>query len=157
MLPHLFDLFTSPQVTRPFAPFTSSNLDHSLLSSPYQMEFYGIEPGPSIHLATSGSGFVSATQTTRHARHASFASSRTRRNSFPDETDDARSWVMLKQNGEIEPLEGETVLLKTPGNVSLELKVPEGLRTSSAAFSVKCNDGTAYVTTQRVSHVPRGS
>ncbi|CAN8098033.1 unnamed protein product [Discula destructiva] len=60
------------------------------------------------------------------------------------------NWVMLKQNGDIEPLEGETVLLRTPGNVSLELKVPDGLRTSHANYSVKCNDGVAYVTTQRM-------
>lgn len=61
---------------------------------------------------------------------------------------------MLKQNGEIEPLEGETVLLKSPENVSFELKVADGLQTPNANFSVKCNDGVAYVTTQRVSHVP---
>lgn len=60
---------------------------------------------------------------------------------------------MLKQNGDIEPLEGESVLLKSPGRVSLELKVPEGLRTPNAKFSVKCDDGVAYVTTQRVSHI----
>lgn len=64
---------------------------------------------------------------------------------------------MLKQNGDIEPLEGESVLLKSPGRVSLELKVPEGLRTPNAKFSVKCDDGVAYVTTQRVSHTQRGA
>lgn len=61
------------------------------------------------------------------------------------------SWVMLKQNGAIEPLERETILLKTPDHVSFELCVPKGLRTPNAAFTVKCDDGVAYVTNQRVS------
>lgn len=108
------------------------------------MEFY---PGPSISLATIASPIVASQNTTRHA-------TRPRRSSCPDETDQGRSWVMLKQNGDIEPLEGESVLLKSPGRVSLELKVPEGLRTPNANFSAKCDDGIAYVTTQRVSHTP---
>lgn len=66
--------------------------------------------------------------------------------------DSGCSWVMLKPNGDIEPLEGENVLLKTPDHVSLELRVPQGLRTANSDFSVKCDDGTAYVTNKRVSH-----
>lgn len=115
------------------------------------MEFY---PGPSISLATIASPIVASKSQTRNS---TAASSRNRRNSCPDETDNDRSWVMLKQNGDIEPLEGESVLLKSPGRVSLELKVPEGLRTPNAKFSVKCDDGVAYVTTQRVSHNRRGA
>lgn len=63
----------------------------------------------------------------------------------------ASSWVMLKQNGAIEPLEREVILLKTPDHVSFELCVPKGLRTPHASFTVKCDDGVAYVTNQRVS------
>lgn len=68
-----------------------------------------------------------------------------------EKTDDDCSWVMLKPNGDIEPLEGESMLLKTPDHVSLELRVPQGLRTSHPDFSLKCDDGVAYVTNKRVS------
>ncbi|KUI52898.1 hypothetical protein VP1G_00501 [Cytospora mali] len=61
-----------------------------------------------------------------------------------------RSWVMLKQNGEIEPLEDEQILLKTPDYVSLELSVPKGLRTAASNFTIKCDDGVAYVTNRRI-------
>lgn len=115
------------------------------------MEWYGIGTGQSIHLATHGSALVSPTRLTGHAN---FDSPRARRGTWPNETNDDLSWVMLKQNGDIEPLEGETVLLRTPGKVSLELKVADGLRTPNSSFAVKCNDGVAYVTTQRVSHIP---
>lgn len=63
----------------------------------------------------------------------------------------ATSWVMLKQNGAIEPLERETILLKTPDHVSFELCVPKALRTPHANFTVKCDDGVAYITNLRVS------
>lgn len=66
-------------------------------------------------------------------------------------TDHGRSWVMLKQNGDIEPLDGESIVLKTPGHVSLGLRVPQGLRTDNSSFSVTCDDGVAYVTNKRVS------
>lgn len=115
------------------------------------MEYYGLAPESSILLANSASALGSPSGLTRFAN---FASSAIRRNSTPNETDNDLSWVMLKQNGEIEPLEGETVLLKSPENVSFELKVADGLQTPNANFSVKCNDGVAYVTTQRVSQVP---
>lgn len=62
-----------------------------------------------------------------------------------------RSWVMLNQKGEIQPLEDEQILLKTPGYVSLELSVPKALRTSNPNFNVKCDSGVAYVTNRRVS------
>lgn len=66
-----------------------------------------------------------------------------------------RSWVMLSQKGEIQPLEDEQILLKTPGYVSLEISVPKALRTSNPNFSVKCDSGIAYVTNRRVSlHLP---
>lgn len=115
------------------------------------MEYYGLAPESSILLANSASALGSPTGLTRLA---DFASSVIRRASLLEETDNDLSWVMLKQNGEIEPLEGETVLLKSPDGVSFELKVADGLQTPNANFSVKCNDGVAYVTTQRVSHLP---
>lgn len=68
-----------------------------------------------------------------------------------EKTDDEHSWVMLKPGGEIEPLEGESILLKTPDYVSLELRVPQGMRTANPNFSLKCDDGVAYVTNKRVS------
>jgi hypothetical protein len=62
---------------------------------------------------------------------------------------------MLSQKGEIQPLEDEQILLKTPGYVSLEISVPKALRTSNPNFSVKCDSGIAYVTNRRVSlHLP---
>ncbi|PSR81058.1 hypothetical protein BD289DRAFT_373057, partial [Coniella lustricola] len=64
--------------------------------------------------------------------------------------DHGRSWVMLKKNGEIEPLEDETIVVKTPDHVSLELRVPQGLRTANPNFSLKCDDGVAYVTNKRI-------
>lgn len=83
------------------------------------------------------------------------ARTRPRRSPVPrldtEKTDDDCSWVMLKPNGDIEPLEGESMLLKTPDYVSLELRVPQGLRTSHPDFSLKCDDGVAYVTNKRVS------
>lgn len=62
-----------------------------------------------------------------------------------------RSWVMLNQKGEIQPLEDEQILLKTPGYVSLEVSVPKALRTANPNFNVKCDSGVAYVTNRRVS------
>ncbi|POS80941.1 hypothetical protein DHEL01_v200659 [Diaporthe helianthi] len=61
-----------------------------------------------------------------------------------------RSWVMLNQKGEIQPLEDEQILLKTPGYVSLEVSVPKAMRTSHPNFSVKCDSGIAYVTNRRI-------
>ncbi|KAF3761311.1 hypothetical protein M406DRAFT_347784 [Cryphonectria parasitica EP155] len=57
---------------------------------------------------------------------------------------------MLKQNGEIEPLNDENIVLKTPDHVSLELRVPQGLRTDNPDFSIKCDDGVAYITNKRL-------
>lgn len=68
-----------------------------------------------------------------------------------EKTDNHHSWVMLKPSGEIEPLEGESILLKTPDYVSLELRVPQGMRTANPNFSLKCDDGVAYMTNKRVS------
>ncbi|KAI3398956.1 hypothetical protein diail_7983 [Diaporthe ilicicola] len=61
-----------------------------------------------------------------------------------------RSWVMLSQKGEIQPLEDEQILLRTPGYVSLELSVPKALRTANSSFNVKCDSGFAYVTNRRI-------
>lgn len=62
---------------------------------------------------------------------------------------------MLNQQGEIQPLEDEQILLRTPGYVSLELSVPKALRTANSNFNVKCDSGVAYVTNRRVSSRPR--
>ncbi|KAJ0119440.1 hypothetical protein J7T55_013641 [Diaporthe amygdali] len=64
--------------------------------------------------------------------------------------DHKRSWVMLNQKGEIQPLEDEQILLRTPGYVSLELSVPKALRTANSNFNVKCDSGVAYVTNRRI-------
>lgn len=58
---------------------------------------------------------------------------------------------MLSQKGEIQPLDDEQILLKTPGYVSLEVSVPKALRTANPNFNVKCDSGVAYVTNRRVS------
>lgn len=68
-----------------------------------------------------------------------------------EKTDNGDSWVLRKENGEIEPLEGESMLLKSLGHVSFDLKVPQSLRTPNSNFTLKCDDGTLYITNQRVS------
>ena len=84
-----------------------------------------------------------------HEQHSSYI----RRQSLRDEEDadlDA-SWVMLSRSGEIEPLPNERILHKTRGRVSFELSAVNQQPSPAAAFSTKCDQGTAYITNQRVS------
>lgn len=101
--------------------------------------------GPMQHQATIASKVASDAAATSIKRPGSEPWTREKK------IDNGCSWVMLKPNGDIEPLEGENILLKTPDHVSLELRVPQGLRTANSDFSVKCDEGTAYVTNKRVS------
>lgn len=113
--------------------------------------------GPMQHQATMACELARAAATRTPTRTGARPRTGARTGASPapwldaEKTDDDHSWVMLKQGGEIEPLEGESILLKTPDYVSLELRVPQGLRTSNPNFSLKCDDGVAYVTNKRVS------
>lgn len=86
-----------------------------------------------------------------HEQHSSYI----RRQSLRDEEDDAdldASWVMLSRSGEIEPLPNERILHKTRGRISFELSPVNQQQSGPAAvFFKKSDNGTAYITNQRVS------
>ncbi len=68
-------------------------------------------------------------------------------NAVSDEED---SWVMLTRDGEIVPIPGEKILYTSRPRVGLELSVPKELQISES-FSVKSDNGIAYITNERVS------
>lgn len=87
-----------------------------------------------------------------HDQHSSYI----RRQSLRGEEDDVdldASWVMLSRSGEIEPLPNERILHKTRGRVSFELSAVN-VSGPAADFSRKSDQGTAYITNQRVSKPP---
>lgn len=68
-------------------------------------------------------------------------------NSQSDERD---SWVMLTRDGEIVPIPGEKILHTSRPRVSLEISTPRELQVAEP-FSLKCDNGIAYITNERVS------
>lgn len=60
---------------------------------------------------------------------------------------------MLSRSGEIEPLPNERILHKTRGRVSFELSAVNESG-PAADFSKKSDQGTAYITNQRVIYLP---
>ncbi|OLN85203.1 UPF0664 stress-induced protein C29B12.11c [Colletotrichum chlorophyti] len=70
------------------------------------------------------------------------------------DSDHGDSWVMITQTGEIEPLPHEHIRHRTNAKVSFELSVPKSLQQGRTPFTQKSDNGTAYVTTQRVIFVP---
>jgi hypothetical protein len=72
------------------------------------------------------------------------------RNSQSDETD---SWVMLTRDGEIVPIPGEKILHTSRPRVSLEVSTPRELQVTEP-FSLKCDNGIAYITNERVGALP---
>lgn len=64
-------------------------------------------------------------------------------------SDQKTSWVMLRENGDIVRLRGETIRHKVP-KISFELAVPKSLQSGRSPFSYKSDSGTAYITTYRV-------
>lgn len=72
------------------------------------------------------------------------------RNSQSNEED---SWVMLTRDGEIVPIPGEKILHTSRPRVSLEVSTPRELQVAEP-FSLKCDNGIAYITNQRVCSPP---
>ncbi|KAK4103210.1 hypothetical protein N658DRAFT_403532, partial [Parathielavia hyrcaniae] len=67
-----------------------------------------------------------------------------------DETD---SWVMLTRDGKIVPIPGEKILHTSRPRVSLEVSTPKELQIADP-FSLKCDNGIAYITNERVIFLP---
>ena len=67
--------------------------------------------------------------------------------------DEKTSWVMLSQSGALVKLPGEHILHTTNARVGLDVSVPKSLQghTSAATFTLKSDNGTAYITNERVS------
>lgn len=66
------------------------------------------------------------------------------------QSDDETSWVMLTRDGQIVPIPGEKILHTSRPRVALELTTPRELNIAEP-FSLKCDNGIAYITNQRVS------
>lgn len=63
------------------------------------------------------------------------------------------NWVMLRENGDVVRLHGETIRHRAQ-KVSFELSVPKALQSGRPPFSYKSDSGTAYITTSRVIFLP---
>lgn len=61
---------------------------------------------------------------------------------------------MLTRDGEIVPITGEKILHTSRPRVSLEVTTPRELQITDP-FSLKCDNGIAYITNERVSTPPR--
>ncbi|KAL2176173.1 uncharacterized protein P884DRAFT_278623 [Thermothelomyces heterothallicus CBS 202.75] len=72
------------------------------------------------------------------------------RNSQSDEAD---SWVMLTRDGQIVPIPGEKILHTSRPRVSLDISTPRELQIADP-FSLKCDNGIAYITNERVIFLP---
>ncbi|KAL2157044.1 hypothetical protein VTH06DRAFT_7526 [Thermothelomyces fergusii] len=72
------------------------------------------------------------------------------RNSQSDEVD---SWVMLTRDGQIVPIPGEKILHTSRPRVSLDISTPRELQIADP-FSLKCDNGIAYITNERVIFLP---
>ncbi|PKS11487.1 hypothetical protein jhhlp_003251 [Lomentospora prolificans] len=73
-------------------------------------------------------------------------------NPVPDER---TSWVMLSRSGEIVRLPHEHILHSTGSRVSIDLTVPKSLQgRTPTPFSMKSDNGIAYITNQRVIYLP---
>lgn len=60
---------------------------------------------------------------------------------------------MLTRDGEIIPIPGEKILHTSRPRVSLEVTTPKELQIADP-FSLKCDNGIAYITNERVSTPP---
>ncbi|OIW24874.1 hypothetical protein CONLIGDRAFT_73500 [Coniochaeta ligniaria NRRL 30616] len=70
-----------------------------------------------------------------------------------DSSDEADSWVMLGQDGNIVPLQNERILHTSRPRVGLEMSVPRELQ-NAEPFSIRSDSGTAYITNRRVIYLP---
>jgi hypothetical protein len=69
------------------------------------------------------------------------------------QSNDEDSWVMLTRDGEIVPIPGEKIHHTSRPRVSLELSTPRELQIAEP-FSLRCDNGIAYITNERVSPPP---
>lgn len=83
-------------------------------------------------------------------QHASILNQRLFRPQVDMLADLEASWVMLSRSGQFEPLPDETLQLKTRGRISLGITA-EKQTPGSRPWSLKCDNGTAYITSHRVS------
>ena len=65
------------------------------------------------------------------------------------------SWVMLDDRKNFVPLPREKILFTSPPRTSLTLQTPNSYP-GKEPLSIKCGSGTAFITNQRVSWVPKG-
>ncbi|KAL2016848.1 hypothetical protein VTK56DRAFT_2923 [Thermocarpiscus australiensis] len=63
------------------------------------------------------------------------------------------NWVMLTRDGEIVPIPGEKILHTSRPRVGLEISTPRELQIAEP-FSLKCDNGIAYITNERVIYLP---
>ncbi|KAB5566574.1 hypothetical protein GE09DRAFT_1218829 [Coniochaeta sp. 2T2.1] len=70
-----------------------------------------------------------------------------------DSSDEADSWVMLGQDGNIVPLQNERILHTSRPRVGLDVSVPRELP-NAEPFSIKSDSGIAYITNRRVIYLP---
>jgi hypothetical protein len=66
-----------------------------------------------------------------------------------DSSDEANSWVMLGQDGNIVPIPNERILHTSRARVSLDLSKPRELP-GAEPFSLRSDSGIAYITSKRV-------
>ncbi|KAI2633505.1 hypothetical protein GGS21DRAFT_138971 [Xylaria nigripes] len=86
-----------------------------------------------------------------HEQHASYILGQS--TPHEEETDLEFSWVMLSRSGEIEPLPHESLLFKTRGRIALGITAPNQ-SPGIAPLSIKSENGTAYITNQRLIYLP---
>ncbi len=68
------------------------------------------------------------------------------------EPDEKTSWVMLSRSGGLVRLPHEHILHTTNPRVSLDVSVPKSLQgRTPTPFTLKSDNGTTYITNQRVS------
>ncbi|KAF6830736.1 ww-domain ligand protein [Colletotrichum plurivorum] len=70
------------------------------------------------------------------------------------DSDHGDSWVMITQTGEINPLPHEHIRHRSNAKISLDLSVPKSLQQGRTPFTRKSDNGTVYITTQRVIYIP---
>jgi hypothetical protein len=70
---------------------------------------------------------------------------------FTDESQ-RHSWVMLRDNGSIQPLPNERILHQVPGKVRCDITSKE-FTNKPDSFSLANSNGRAYVTNQRVGSI----
>ncbi|KAK1767673.1 hypothetical protein QBC33DRAFT_577931 [Phialemonium atrogriseum] len=71
-----------------------------------------------------------------------------------DSSDEENSWVMLGQDGNILPIPNERILHTSRSRVGLDLSTPRELQAAAEPFSIRSDNGIAYVTSKRVIYLP---